>query len=104
MRRDNSANDCQTIRNWKQLASNIEAVYMVEASPALRNTQKELLCGDAEMVETEIGFKSMSKYGMPVIWIENIRFVPESKFSHAYSLVSNLRVYRTVQCSIHCSS
>lgn len=52
---------------------------MVEASPALRNAQKELLCGYAEMRETDIGFESTSKYGMPVIWIENIRFVPASE-------------------------
>jgi NADH dehydrogenase [ubiquinone] 1 alpha subcomplex assembly factor 7 len=59
------------------MASSIEAVYMVEASPSLRDAQKKLLCGDAPMTETSIGFQSASKYAnLPVIWTENIRFVP----------------------------
>ncbi len=59
------------------MASSIEAVYLVEASPSLREAQKQLLCGDAAMTETSIGFQSTSKYAnIPVIWTENIRFVP----------------------------
>lgn len=59
------------------MASAIEAVYMVEASPALREAQKQLLCGDAPMTETSTGHRSISKYaGIPVIWTENFRFVP----------------------------
>jgi NADH dehydrogenase [ubiquinone] 1 alpha subcomplex assembly factor 7 len=60
------------------MASSIEAVYMVEASPSLRGAQKELLCGDAPMTEHPIGFQSTSKYAnLPIIWTENIRFVPK---------------------------
>jgi NADH dehydrogenase [ubiquinone] 1 alpha subcomplex assembly factor 7 len=67
----------QTIQNFKPMASSIEAVYLVEASPSLREAQKQLLCGDAPMTETSIGFQSTSKYAsLPVIWMENIRFVP----------------------------
>ncbi|KIN06226.1 hypothetical protein OIDMADRAFT_155177 [Oidiodendron maius Zn] len=55
----------------------IEAVYLVEASPALRDVQKQLLCGDAPMTETSIGYQSTSKYAnLPIIWTENIRFIP----------------------------
>jgi NADH dehydrogenase [ubiquinone] 1 alpha subcomplex assembly factor 7 len=62
------------------MASSIDAVYMVEASPALRDAQKQLLCGDAAMTETSVGYQSISKYaGIPVIWTENIRFVPSGK-------------------------
>ncbi|RFU33922.1 hypothetical protein B7463_g2446, partial [Scytalidium lignicola] len=69
----------RTIRNFKPMASSIEAVYMIETSPSLRDTQKELLCGDSPMVETEIGYKSLSKYSnIPIIWTENIRFVPST--------------------------
>jgi len=69
----------RTIRNFKPMASSIEAVYMVEASPSLRDAQKQLLCGDAPMTETSIGFQSESKYSkLPVIWTENIRFVPST--------------------------
>ncbi|MCJ1243219.1 hypothetical protein MMC30_000416 [Trapelia coarctata] len=67
----------RTIRNFKPLASSIEAIYLVEASPSLRNQQKQLLCGDASMEEIEIGFRSRSKYSnFPVIWCEDIRLVP----------------------------
>ncbi|KAJ8064888.1 hypothetical protein OCU04_007193 [Sclerotinia nivalis] len=67
----------RTIRNFKPMAKSIEAVYMVEASPALRDAQKQLLCGDAPMIQTETGFKSTSKYaGIPIMWTENMRFVP----------------------------
>ena len=60
------------------MASSIEAVYLVEASPSLREAQKQLLCDDdAPMTETSIGFQSISKYAnLPIIWTENIRFVP----------------------------
>lgn len=69
----------QTIRNFKPMANAIEAVYMVETSPSLREKQRQLLCGDNPMTETDIGFKSTSKYAnIPVIWTENIRFVPSS--------------------------
>lgn len=67
----------RTIRNFKPMASSIEAVYLVEASPALRDAQKTLLCGDAPMTEMSIGFQSTSKYAnLPIIWTENIRFIP----------------------------
>lgn len=62
------------------MAESIEAVYLVEASPALREAQKKLLCGDAPMIETDIGHRSISKYAnIPLIWTENIRFVPSRK-------------------------
>jgi NADH dehydrogenase [ubiquinone] 1 alpha subcomplex assembly factor 7 len=62
------------------MASSIEAVYMVEASPSLREAQKKLLCGDAPMEETSIGYRSISKYAnVPIIWTENLRFVPSGE-------------------------
>jgi hypothetical protein len=62
------------------MASSIEAVYLVEASPALRDAQKMLLCGDAAMTETSVGYQSTSKYAnLPIVWTENIRFVPSGK-------------------------
>lgn len=53
----------------------------MEASPALREIQKQLLCGDdAPIEETEIGHKSISKHiGVPVIWVEDIRLLPHRK-------------------------
>ena len=58
----------------------IDAVYMVEASPALRETQKNLLCGESAVLEEhEIGHKCISKYsGIPIVWTDNIRFIPST--------------------------
>ena len=62
------------------MASSIKAIYLVEASPALREAQKQLLCGDAPLVETPVGYESKSKYvDIPIIWTENIKFVPSGK-------------------------
>ncbi|CZS90829.1 related to DUF185 domain protein [Rhynchosporium agropyri] len=69
----------RTMKNFKTLASGIEAVYLVEASPSLREAQRKLLCGNSPMTETEIGHRCISRYaGIPVIWTENIRFVPSN--------------------------
>lgn len=63
------------------MASSIEAVYMVEASPFLRDAQKQLLCGDVPLTETSIGYQSTSKYSnLPIIWTENIRFIPSGAY------------------------
>ena len=87
------------------MASSIEAVYMVEASPALRDAQKKLLCGDAPMTETAIGHQSISKYAnLPMIWTENIRFVPSGKLSpHYYSQISSKFHIRARQNTLHSS-
>jgi NADH dehydrogenase [ubiquinone] 1 alpha subcomplex assembly factor 7 len=69
----------KTIRNFS-MSSSIEAVYLVEAGPALRDAQKKLLCGDAPIAETPIGYQSTSKYAnLPIIWTENIRFIPSGQ-------------------------
>ena len=71
------------------MAGSIEAVYLVEASPALREAQHKLLCGSAPMIEAPIGFQSTSKYAnIPIIWTENIRFVPSGKLSLNYLILT----------------
>lgn len=70
----------QTLNNFDPLASAIEHIYLVEASPTLRETQRKLLCGDAPLEKIEIGFRSRSKYSnLPIVWCEDIRFVPNGK-------------------------
>ncbi|KAL4880743.1 S-adenosyl-L-methionine-dependent methyltransferase [Aspergillus karnatakaensis] len=70
----------RTFRNFKPFRSSIEAIYLVEASPTLREVQKQLLCGDAVMEETDIGHRSTSKYfDVPVIWVEDIRLLPHEQ-------------------------
>ncbi|KAL9598321.1 MAG: hypothetical protein Q9219_004549 [cf. Caloplaca sp. 3 TL-2023] len=69
--------DVLRVGNFKTLAASIEHVYLVEASPSLRATQKQRLCGEAPFEEVAIGHRSVSKYhGLPVTWCEDIRFVP----------------------------
>ncbi|KAF2500768.1 DUF185 domain-containing protein [Lophium mytilinum] len=69
----------RTIRNFKPMADSVEAIYMIEASPSLRDAQKKLLCGDAVMEEIDIGFQSKCKYfeNLNIIWCEDIRFIPK---------------------------
>ncbi|KAL4950459.1 S-adenosyl-L-methionine-dependent methyltransferase [Aspergillus filifer] len=70
----------RTFRNFKPFTSSIEAIYLVETSPTLREVQKQLLCGDAAMEETEVGHRSTSKYfDVPVIWAEDIRLLPHEE-------------------------
>lgn len=69
----------RTIRNFPPLAKAVEAVYMVEASPRLREAQHRLLCGENPLEETKMGWQSVSKHSqdLKVIWTEDIRFVPK---------------------------
>ncbi|KAF3484210.1 DUF185 domain-containing protein [Arthroderma uncinatum] len=70
----------RSIRNFKGFASSIEGIYLIEASPTLRDIQKQTLCGNAPMEECEIGHKSISTHlGVPVYWAEHIRLLPETK-------------------------
>lgn len=59
----------------------IDAIYMVEASPQLRKTQKDLLCGkDAPMTESKVGYHSTCKYtSLPIVWTETINSIPLSE-------------------------
>lgn len=61
------------------MVSSISAIHLIEASPSLRETQKNLLCGpDAVIKETEEGYESVSKImNVPIIWNEDIRLVPK---------------------------
>ncbi|KAL4913265.1 S-adenosyl-L-methionine-dependent methyltransferase [Aspergillus aurantiobrunneus] len=70
----------RTFRNFKSFTSSLEAIYLVEASATLREVQKQLLCGDAVMEETDIGHRSRSKYfDVPVVWVEDIRLLPHDE-------------------------
>ncbi|KZL87079.1 duf185 domain-containing protein [Colletotrichum incanum] len=70
----------RTIQNFKDLAQSIDAIYMVEASPQLREAQKNLLCGpDAPMTESKVGYHSVCKYtNLPIVWTETIKSIPQS--------------------------
>ncbi|KAK2731784.1 hypothetical protein FQN57_003164 [Myotisia sp. PD_48] len=67
----------RSVQNFKAFASSIETVYLVEASPTLRDTQLQVLCGDSPVTEDDIGCQSTSSHiGVPIIWAEHIRDVP----------------------------
>ncbi|KAF2761370.1 DUF185-domain-containing protein [Pseudovirgaria hyperparasitica] len=89
----------RTIQNFEPMASSIEAIYLVEASPILREAQKQLLCGDATMQENDIGFESQSKHleGVKVIWTEDVRLLPkdanESPFIVAHEFFDALPIH-----------
>ncbi|KAK2062517.1 DUF185 domain-containing protein [Colletotrichum caudatum] len=70
----------RTIHNFKDLAQSIDAIYMVEASPQLREAQKNLLCGpDAPMTKSKVGYHSICKYAnLPIFWTETIKSIPQS--------------------------
>lgn len=78
----------QTVGRFKSLAASIESVYLVEASPALRDKQKQLLCGDHPLQTNDIGFRSTSKHSnVPITWCEDIRLVPNG--THALLRVNS---------------
>ncbi|OAA58048.1 DUF185 domain containing protein [Niveomyces insectorum RCEF 264] len=69
----------RTIRHFG-LAKSIDAVYLVEASAQLRDTQKELLCGpNATLTESKTGYHGVSaRIGLPIVWTETIQAVPKN--------------------------
>jgi hypothetical protein len=69
------------------MANSIESVFMVEASPELRDKQKTLLCGpDATTSESKAGQHSNSKYsGIPVVWTDTVKSIPNGDVSQTAS-------------------
>jgi hypothetical protein len=63
------------------MANSIDAVYMVEASRELRETQKNLLCGkDAPSTESNVGYHATGKHtGKPIVWTDSIKSIPIGK-------------------------
>jgi len=70
------------------MVASIEAIYMVEASPYLREAQKMLLCGQVEMEQVAIGHRARCQYiDVDITWCEDIKSVPKGKaFSCSYSV------------------
>lgn len=71
----------RTIAAFKECASSIEGVYLVEAGEGLREKQRRVLCEDSEeMAKTEMGWRCVSKYGgIPVFWVEDINLLPRDE-------------------------
>ncbi|KAL8824124.1 MAG: hypothetical protein Q9170_008246 [Blastenia crenularia] len=93
----------ETVSAFKSLASSIENIYLVEASPSLQAAQKQLLCGEAPLEEVVIGHRSVSKYsGLPITWCEDIRFVPNESnqtpfiFAHEFFDALPIHAFQSV--------
>ncbi|PNS20749.1 hypothetical protein CAC42_2680 [Sphaceloma murrayae] len=69
----------RTIRNFKDMTSALDGIYLVEASASLRNAQHKLLCGDNPLRENEVGYESRSKYdeNLRIVWCEDVRLLPK---------------------------
>ncbi|KAL3965328.1 hypothetical protein ACCO45_002332 [Purpureocillium lilacinum] len=68
----------RTVQRFPAMASAVDSVFMVEASRALRDAQKTLLCGpDAPSTESKVGYHSTGKHlGKPIVWTETIKSIP----------------------------
>lgn len=77
--RSREADQCQTISSFKPFVQSIEAIYLVEASPHLRNQQARRLADTEEPSKSDIGWTAPCKRipGCNIIWCEDIRFVPK---------------------------
>ena len=64
------------------MANSIEAVFMVEASRQLRESQKNVLCGpDSPSIESNVGHHSTGKHGgVPIVWAETMKSIPIGRF------------------------
>ncbi|KAF2267896.1 DUF185-domain-containing protein [Lojkania enalia] len=76
----------RTISTFKAFAKSIETIYLIEASPHLREQQAKLLAENVQLKETDsdmgiAGWSAPSKHitGCNVIWCEDIRFVPKKE-------------------------
>ncbi|KAK0646676.1 putative S-adenosyl-L-methionine-dependent methyltransferase-domain-containing protein [Cercophora newfieldiana] len=93
----------RTIQKFGPMANSIDAVYMVEASPQLREVQKTLLCGaDATMTESKVGWHSVCKYmSVPIVWTDTVKSIPNASekmpFIVAHEFFDALPIH-TFQC------
>src|ERR1700712_5627789 len=81
----------QTIASFKSFANSIDTIYLVEASPHLREAQRSLLCGDTPFKEIGIGVESRSKYGnnQRIVWIEDSTFLPNTGESRSPFIIAH---------------
>ncbi|CUS11732.1 unnamed protein product [Tuber aestivum] len=72
----------RAVLSFKAMADSVETIYLVEASPSLREAQKVLLCGpETKMRQIENGFACQSKMSpkTDIIWYEDFNCIPRDK-------------------------
>ncbi|KAI5282368.1 hypothetical protein KEM54_002792 [Ascosphaera aggregata] len=101
----------RSVRNFKSFASSVDIIYLVEASPVLRDIQRKALCGDSPLETTGIGHRSLSTLlGVPVVWVEHIKLIPEGNettpfiFAHEFFDALPIHAFQTVQSPLPSSS
>lgn len=65
-------------RSFKDFSNALTDIYMIEASPSLREAQREKLCGSASLNAIDGGYMSMTKWGAPIYWFESAKEIPRS--------------------------
>ncbi|KAF8476073.1 S-adenosyl-L-methionine-dependent methyltransferase [Kalaharituber pfeilii] len=72
--------------HFKALNQAVDKIYLVEASASLRESQKNLLCGPDEPMQTiPNGYRSRSKYsGTSIEWYEDLNLVPKDPSKTPY--------------------
>ncbi|KTW25920.1 hypothetical protein T552_03194 [Pneumocystis carinii B80] len=67
----------RTAMVFKDYFQAIESLRLIEISPVLRETQRQLLCGSntVENIGSDV-WKCLSKYGIPVYWYERFDQLP----------------------------
>lgn len=67
-------------RSFPQFANAIKEVYMIEASPTLRNMQRKLLCGEQSCLKhADSGYRCSTKWDNTIYWFESIKEVPREQ-------------------------
>lgn len=86
----------RSTRKFAKFDKALKEIYMIEASPTLKETQWSKLCED-EMSETEIGFRSTTRWGTPIYWRENAKEIPDDNiptFIIAHEFYDALPIYQ----------
>lgn len=69
-------------RQFRPFNAAIKEIYFVEASPTLRSSQHNLICGTNELIEDKETGVFQSKAlanGIPVFWVGDAKSLPENK-------------------------
>jgi NADH dehydrogenase [ubiquinone] 1 alpha subcomplex assembly factor 7 len=69
-------------RSFKQFDQSIKEIYMIEASPTLRHLQRNLLCGEGEVLTpADTGYRATTRWGTPIFWFETAKEIPRDKIA-----------------------
>lgn len=85
--------------------NSVESIFMVEASPELRETQQKLLCRPGEPLVHREGLSSgkCKDIDKPIVWAESLKSIATSKDWHLFhyeSLMLTDRCFHISQMQI----